>query len=244
MTGGAHELALLGAMAMSGLVGSAHCVGMCGPIAVVATTPLTVERRHPSATRRAIGGAACFAAGRLAAYSVLGALAGALGGVVDLAGAAAGMQRPAIVGAALGIAIITLASARPRASSSPCAAARLGAGLARHGERTRAMLLGMITAALPCGWLWANLAIAGATARPTLGALAMAAFWLGTMPAMGLVGLGWRRVAESLPRPVARTAPILLVGLSFLVLAHRWAATRTVIDGVKNPVEVCHGGRP
>jgi hypothetical protein len=69
-------------------------------------------------------------------------------------------------------------------------------------------LLGVALGFLPCGFLYAALAAAAATADPLQGALAMLAFGLGTVPALVLVGIapgrppagsgsvrppGWRR---------------------------------------------------
>ncbi|MBE7450024.1 MAG: sulfite exporter TauE/SafE family protein [Kofleriaceae bacterium] len=45
------------------------------------------------------------------------------------------------------------------------------------GARARAALLGLLSAALPCGWLWAFVVVAAGTGSPVGGALVMTAFW-------------------------------------------------------------------
>src|SRR5690606_18807129 len=66
----------------------------------------------------------------------------------------------------------------------------LGVRLGSSGTSSlgRAALLGVSTGLLPCGWLYAFALSAAATGSARDGALVMAAFWLGSVPA--LVGVG------------------------------------------------------
>jgi hypothetical protein len=74
---------LVGCLTFGLLGGFGHCVGMCSPFV------LFVSRRYesPGAGRAAAFVAqSWYAAGRVVTYAALGAVAGALGGVVELAG--------------------------------------------------------------------------------------------------------------------------------------------------------------
>ena len=85
---------LAGFLTLGLLGGFGHCVGMCSPFV------LFVSRRYapPEGGRRAAFVAQVwYTLGRILTYAVLGALAGALGGVVQFAGALLGLQRAASV---------------------------------------------------------------------------------------------------------------------------------------------------
>jgi sulfite exporter TauE/SafE len=73
----------------------------------------------------------------------------------------------------------------------------------------RAMLIGLITTLLPCGWLYAFAVVAGGTGSAVRGAAVMAAFWVGTVPMLLLFGAG----AARLLGPVARRLPLVSAGL-------------------------------
>ena len=70
----------------AGLTGSLHCVAMCGPLVGLAST----NRLGPSARLALVHGF-----GRLATYLAIGAVAGLVGGALDLAGRLASIQRVA-----------------------------------------------------------------------------------------------------------------------------------------------------
>ena len=68
----------LGLMFALGLVGSLHCVQMCGPIVLAFSLPLN----RPDALRANLG----YNAGRILTYAFLGALAGSVGGGIGMLG--------------------------------------------------------------------------------------------------------------------------------------------------------------
>jgi len=86
----------------------------------------------------------------------------------------------------------------------------------------RAWLIGVLTGLLPCGWLWAFVVSAAGTAHPATGAMVMAVFWLGTVPAMtGVLALGGALVDRIRRRmPVISACVLIVLGVS--TLASRW----------------------
>jgi sulfite exporter TauE/SafE len=93
----------------------------------------------------------------------------------------------------------------------------------RRGRPSRrALVIGMLTGLLPCGWLWAFVITAGGTGSPVSGALVMFAFWLGTVPAMvgvlGLLGPALGRLRARMPLVTAG----VLIALGLGTLALRW----------------------
>jgi sulfite exporter TauE/SafE len=84
----------------------------------------------------------------------------------------------------------------------------------------RALSIGLLTALLPCGWLYLFAVVAAGTASPWRGAAVMAAFWLGSVPILVALGIGVQALAGTLGRrlPLVSAVVILLLGVSTLVL--------------------------
>jgi sulfite exporter TauE/SafE len=218
-------IALLAAVVAASLAGSLHCVGMCGPF--VAFYAGGAETRRS----RRVASHALYSAGRLVAYAVLGAVAGMLGATVELAGRLAGFQRAAAVvaGAVMitwGVAALLRArGVRLVGFHAPAAAAgllrRAVARVADAPATARATTVGLLSGLLPCGWLWAFLVTAAGTADPASGIAVMAAFWLGTVPALVAVGVGAQLVGTRVRRAAPTVAALLIVALGVLALAIR-----------------------
>ncbi|HEX6852533.1 MAG TPA: sulfite exporter TauE/SafE family protein [Candidatus Polarisedimenticolaceae bacterium] len=218
----AAALAVFGAS----LAGSLHCAGMCGPLVLL----WAGEGEDPRAARF---GHVAYNAGRLVAYAAMGAVAGAIGAAVEVTGAVAGFSGTA---ALLGGAFVALwglhgvlgaLGARVPRLAPPArwagAAARAMRAVRGMPVPARAGLLGLLSALLPCGFLWAFVATAAGTGSPASGAAVMALFWSGTLPALVAVGAAARRIAGPLRRrlPLVTAAVVLVVGLA-VVAKRAW----------------------
>ena len=195
--------AVAGALFLAGLAGGfTHCAGMCAPF-VLAQAGATADRSAGGGTFRRLAGAALvpYHTGRMLGYATLGALAGGTAGLLtQLSG-----LRHVLAALLLAAAILMVLQASARLPARwrprlPGAAQPLGAGLAEALARRiapllaaptggRGVLLGLLLSALPCGLLYAALAGAAATGSALAGAIAMAAFVLGTTPALFGVAL-------------------------------------------------------
>jgi hypothetical protein len=224
-------IALIAAIFSASLLGSLHCAGMCGAFVAFAVgldgaSPVPRWRLH-----------AAYNLGRLATYVILGTIAGSLGGAFDVAGRLVGVQRAAVVFAGLfmvafgSIAILRQRGARVPKPATPRLVERLlTAAMRRAVERppiTRALLTGMTTTLMPCGWLYAFVVAAAGTAHPLHGAFAMACFWLGTLPVLIAVGAGVQALASRLGAlgrhaPVVVSAAVVVVGLLNVVDPQRF----------------------
>lgn len=194
-----------------GLVGSLHCAGMCGPLA------LAVPGAGDPAARFALGRAA-YNLGRIATYCALGLVFGFFGKTLLLAG----IQR--WVSIALGVALIVgLFASRKLALWRPVTAlvnqlkSRMSA-LLRQRSVLSVALLGLLNGLLPCGLVY--VAAAGATATGSIfsGALYMAAFGAGTLPMMLAIGLGGKLVPVSLRLKWRVAIPISVFLLGTLLI--------------------------
>ncbi len=201
---------LLGVFVAS-LVGSVHCLAMCGPLVGL----------HGGAKTMRL--AATHSLGRMTTYVALGVAAGLVGSAVNVAGHMANVQRAATVIAAavivlFGVAQVVQLRRTPIKSS-------FGGALMRIKTRRparRAWLIGALTGLIPCGWLWAFVIAAAGTGSPISGGLTMFAFWLGTVPAMvGLLRITGPLLARVRARMPAITA-VALIAIGLGTLALRW----------------------
>jgi sulfite exporter TauE/SafE len=215
----------LASVLVASLLGSVHCAAMCGGFVAA-----YADGANAGTGRRA-GAHLAYNAARLVTYLALGASAGALGRALDLAGNAMGLAHvAAIVAGALLLAsgIVALAprsslvKLRPRPRSS--AASLLGRVLVRFRAAppvVRATLLGLSSALLPCGWLYAFAALAAGTGGAIAGARLMAAFWLGTVPMLLGLGLSLETLGRRFARLFSRLRPALVIGVGTVTLLSR-----------------------
>ncbi|MBL8889491.1 MAG: sulfite exporter TauE/SafE family protein [Planctomycetaceae bacterium] len=213
--------ALLTTVFVASLLGSLHCVGMCGPFALLAGTG--DGRRFRAAPTVA------YSLGRLTSYTVVGALFGGLGLALNH-GVPYGswQQTGTLVAGMLMLAVGTIALARqcgvivklPRMAGplekSLGAVIRFGRSLT---PIRRAALIGLASSLMPCGWLYVFALAAASTASPVWGGLVMAVFWAGTVPIMAALGLGWGRLSGKFQAkvPIIMAMMVILIGVFTMV---------------------------
>lgn len=220
------EAPALAAALLLGLGGGAHCLGMCGGIGAALGT---------HSRGRALPYALAYNSGRVAAYAALGAIAG---GIVAIAGSAAGAWLPAF-GAGLrtvaGLLLVAMGLYMGNWWLGLRRLEALGAPLWRRVQplaRTllpprslgAATLLGALWGLLPCGLIYSGLLFAAASGSAAGGALLMAAFGAGTLPALLLAVLGGSGLQRHLQTPwLRRGAGALLIALGFVTALAPWS---------------------
>ncbi|PWS37238.1 sulfite exporter TauE/SafE family protein [Falsiroseomonas bella] len=227
--GGVPAVAL--ALFLAGLAGGAtHCSGMCAPF-VLAQAGARADRSAGGGMLARLSGAALlpYHLGRMLGYALLGAVAGAGAGLVTQLSGMRWLLALLLLGAAVLMALQASERLperfRPHGRLAipalPGLSARLGglvAPLLAAPTGLRGVGLGLALSALPCGMLYAALAGAAATGSALAGAIAMAAFVLGTVPALvGVALLGrlfLRRAGAGL-----QLAGAVLFALNAVVLA-------------------------
>jgi sulfite exporter TauE/SafE len=148
--------------------------------------------------------------GRLVSYALLGAIAGRAGQAILGSGAVHFGTWIATV--AMAVAFVAMGAQvwrgrAPHFKVIPQAWVSRAYRFA-HGAP---FLLGALSAALPCGWLQSFVLASAATRSPLAGALLMATFWAGTLPALAATPWLARTVARPLSRRAPRLAAILLI---------------------------------
>lgn len=210
-------MTLLAGILLASLLGSIHCAGMCGPF--------TCLYAGPRGDAPKFGTHAAYNGGRLVSYVVLGTIAGTIGARVDDLGRFAGVAHlAAIIAGCLMVAwaAATIGSTfgmRVPFSFAPDWARRTLGGVlisaSRQPAEVRALLVGLLTTLLPCGWLYTFVVVAGSTGSALAGATVMAVFWIGTVPMLLAIGVGAARLLGPLGRrlPVVGATFVLVLGL-------------------------------
>ena len=221
-------IALVAAVFVASLIGSAHCAAMCGGFACLASSG---HGAAGASWRQAGAASAAYHGGRLVSYLALGAVAGWLGGLVEHAGTWAGVQRAAaVVSSVLIIAwgLALLAEQRgvrlPLPAPLEPAQRWLGTRLSALRKRPpvlRGAALGLMTTLLPCGWLYAYVVTAAGTGDAASAMLVMAVFWTGTVPALLAVGAGARALSGPLRARLPQLTAMALVMIGVVSLARR-----------------------
>ena len=213
-------LMILGAIATASLLGSAHCVGMCGPMLLIATGMSTsVEAKWRRQVREA-----SYHLGRAVTYAGFGLAVGLAGWVFQQATGAwswvasattlAGWSMIGLGGWQLWSRYREASYSRPHGPWMQWWIRQL-AGVRRWSERIpaglRPFLWGMVSTLLPCGWLYTFVLVA-AGAGSVGGAVAMMmAFWVGTLPALIALNFSWTRLQPRLQRALPSLASLLLI---------------------------------
>ncbi len=228
---------LITSVFVASLLGSLHCAGMCGAFVAFA-----VGIDDPDAARKRARLHAAYNLGRLATYTALGAIAGMIGGALDLAGSMVGVSRVAamLAGATL---IVFGGSHLLRALGvriAPARPPRVLASALRGAQRAamslppvrRALVIGLMTTLLPCGWLYAFVAAAAGTGSAGFGALTMLVFWLGTLPVLISVGAGIRAISGPLAARLPVVLPLLIISAGLFTIFSRLGVTPEQLSGV------------
>lgn len=233
---------LLGAVLIASFLGSLHCVGMCGPLALVATT-------HGDRQAPLLGPLVAYHSSRAFGYAVLGVVAGLFGAAIQTTGDWLGLQQAAarIAGgtmAVLGILMVL----RLVAGNSPhfllptklqILFGKLHQIARSQTPLIKATTIGALTVFLPCGWLYAFLITAAATANPWQGALVMIMFWIGTVPSLTVMLFSVHLLTNRLRQILPWVSAILLVSVGFYTMSHRAVAS---YDGLKQQSQISDQG--
>lgn len=194
-----------------GLVGSAHCAGMCGPLALA--LPATGNTRATF-----LAGRVLYNLGRLLTYAALGAVFGQLGQSFALAG----FQRWISLAAGVVILLSLFASARFTLGQPTVVAVgwlkSAFSRLLKMRSLGSVFTLGLLNGLLPCGLVYAAAAAAATTGHILDGTLAMLAFGLGTVPMMLGFSLAGPRLHTLLRFKLQRLVPTSLAIVGGLLI--------------------------
>jgi uncharacterized protein len=239
---------------LMGLLGGAHCAGMCGGIVTVLGARHRVIPILPAGSPAPAADTAgnlrqplAYNAGRITSYSIAGALAGGVGSAAWFGVNVLPAQQYAFAG--VNIVMIVMGLVLLAGASRLVRLERIGtlvwrpiaptaARLLRAPGPGGALLAGLAWGWVPCGMVYGVLVAALVSGGPAEGAVLMLAFGLGTLP--NLLALGWlvHRGASWLDRRAVRiTAGIAVLGFGLAGLARLdpVAGIHQVIDACLQP---------
>jgi sulfite exporter TauE/SafE len=218
----------LGAAALLGLAASGHCLVMCGGIS--AALGMAAEKNSAGRTRLPL--LVGYQLGRIGAYSLAGLLlAGIFGGLISLLDIES-VRRTLRAVSALALLLAALVAFGRLRDPGTGIGRKLWQRLAPLGRRllpvntlARAFAFGMIWGWMPCGFVYSVLLVATLQLDAVRGAMTMAAFGLGTAPALLITALGAQRLKSFAALPATRhIAGSLLLLSAVLTLAGPWVA--------------------
>jgi len=204
---------LLIASLLVGFLGSMHCVGMCGGL----VTSLSMSRPHIW-----WAGLCSYQAGRIIVYTLLGLIAGMIGVALTQVSWFSNMQQGMAIFAGLLMVIfgLTLAGwlADPLVRGMTKITAVIGLKKWVYAASSSRMpmswlMVGLFNGLLPCGLVYAGLALSLTSGNVALSAAMMFAFGLGTVPAMLFVPVVLRSASPRTRGLVLKVAAILLIAM-------------------------------
>lgn len=210
--------------AILGLANAAHCAGMCGVFALRASSAGT------GAGARGALGFSAYALGKTATYVALGAIAGSLG--AQALRALGDAQAWIALAAGAILVLYGLRMFRAQGAAGPLGGFLAGpvseATAWASATRSR-FLFGAATGLVPCGVVYLAAIQSAAWGTPVRGAISMAGFGLGTIPALAAAALMGRGALAAFGARRLRTAGACLVVLTGAVLV--WRAATPILSG-------------
>lgn len=196
-----------------GLISSLHCIGMCGPIAMM----LPVDHKNPSKKALQV---LIYHLGRLTSYGILGLAFGLLGRGFYMAG----IQQQLSIAVGVGMIVLAVVPEKILANynfSKPVyrLITRIKTSLGAQFKRKTPdafFTIGLFNGLLPCGLVYAALFGAIAMQNVTLGIAYMILYGLGTIPMMSTVVYVSSLLSMPFRNQLQRAVPIVTVVIGVL----------------------------
>lgn len=209
-------MAILLSALVLGLMGSFHCAGMCGPIAIA--LPL-----HGNTVSQKIFGGTLYNVGRTITYGIMGAIFGFLGQGVEMLGF---QQKISVVmGAIMILSVLFPALFKNQYRMDKSWFSFVGKLKKSIGQLfsirsfSSLFFIGLLNGLLPCGLVYMAIAGAIGTGNVTQGSLYMILFGLGTIPMLLTISLAGNIMSQAIRRKINKLIPVLVVvvGLLFIL---------------------------
>lgn len=229
-----------------GFLGSFHCIGMCGPIAIALP-------QHEGKKNLVFTSALLYNIGRVITYAIIGLLFGSIGKGLFIGG----FQQ--VVSIITGVTIIVFVSFPYILPSKFKQISVLKIPMIRNAfskafkmkSFSAYLFLGLINGLLPCGFVYMALSGAMLTGNTIDGSLFMAFFGLGTIPAMfslsvmgSFVNLNFRnKIKKAIPVFSIIVGMILILrgmnlGIPYISPIMKQAKQETKVDCCHKPTEI------
>lgn len=206
------DSALMISALVMGLLGSFHCIGMCGPLA------LSLPVQHLQGFKKFLG-IILYNLGRVITYATLGFILGLIGNQFVFFG---WQQKISI---ALGILfllylIFSLFPTRVKSINWPWKQPVMKAlgKMYQSKNLSSVFIIGLLNGLLPCGLVYMALAGAFAAHHPSQSALFMGIFGLGTFPAMMSISFLGNVISLSFRNKIRKATPFIIGFMGLLLI--------------------------
>lgn len=196
-----------------GFISSFHCIGMCGPIAMM----LPVDRNNPAKKTIQI---ITYHLGRLTAYATIGLIFGLIGKGFYLAGIQ--QQLSVFIGSLMILVVLIPEQAFAKYNFSRpvfrlISKIKMALGSQFKNRSYKSLFtIGLLNGLLPCGMVYVALFGAIAMQNAGLGVLYMVLFGLGTIPMMSAVVYVQSFITLSLRNKIQKVIPYVAVCIGIL----------------------------
>lgn len=201
------------------LLASGHCLGMCGAMVTALGFHRSGESPNAPQHTNLMIRHLLYATSRLSTYLLLGGISGWLGSMAPHLG-----RSPYLAALPLfiaGMAMIVMGIETWGVWKLPLAGGLLARMEKSQNETSswkKPLFLGILTGLLPCGLHWAFQAKAFATGSVSGGLLILAAFGLGTLPAMLGLGFVITLMGQKMRQTLQRFAALLVIAMGIMAL--------------------------
>ena len=199
-----------------GLIGSVHCIGMCGPL--VMALPIAHQTNFQKWQSIFL-----YHAGKITSYTMLGILLGLFGSQLPLYGVQENLS--IVMGSIMLLYVIYVFVIKAKRAPQflqfnilyKIIIKRMGV-LFKSKNRTVFYLIGLLNGLLPCGMIYVALTSAIATQNIMQGGVIMAFFGLGTMPALIMVAIGGQYFGIVFRKKIQSLLPVIIFSMGVLLI--------------------------
>lgn len=198
-----------------GLLGSIHCVGMCGPL--VMALPLSGKSNIQKATALFL-----YHTGKISSYGLLGVLFGLFGSQFPIFGFQKNIS--IFIGATMLFYVVYVFVLKPKhiqwgvLNKVYNYIVKALGRLFKSKNVVSFLLIGMLNGLLPCGMIYLALSSAMATQGVVSGGLLMIFFGLGTVPALIMVALGGQYMGFAFRKKLQMLLPVFIFGMGVILI--------------------------
>jgi len=200
---------------LMGLLGSVHCIGMCGPL--VMALPISQK-----STFQKFLALTLYHAGKMVSYGILGLLFGLFGSQFPVFG----FQRniSIVIGVTMLLYVLYVFVLKPKHfqlgifNNYYNQIVKLLSRLFKSKSGISFLFIGLLNGLLPCGMIYLALSSSMATQNIWYGGLLMVFFGLGTMPALLMVAIGGQYMGFSFRKKLQSLLPVFILGMGVLLI--------------------------
>ena len=201
---------------LMGLIGSVHCMGMCGPL--VMALPISDQSYFQK-----WGSIFLYHLGKISTYTLLGVVLGYFGSSLPFYGAQEHLS--IVLGTIMLLYVLYVfilkwnwASSFFKSNSIYTVIIKKMGSLFKSKKSTAFYFIGFLNGLLPCGMVYVALTSALATQSVLQGAAIMVFFGLGTMPALLMVTMGGQYLGRPLRSKLQALLPVFIFSMGIMLI--------------------------